>query len=642
MKNVFLLLLMGICFVTFSQTKSFYTDIDTPKKPWTTKPFENDPNQFQFAIVSDRTGGVRKGVFGQAVDRLNFLMPEFVMSVGDLIEGYTENRSTIQEQWVEFDSILNPLDMRFFALPGNHDISNDVMRKKWLDRYGRAYYYFIYKNVLFLAMDTNDADGDGKISDAQIQYFKKILKKHPNVRWTLVFMHHPVWLYPDFEGFKELEKELKQRPYSVFAGHTHHYTYEQRNQRNYYVLSTTGGGSKMRGVNFGEFDHVAWVTLTDKGPKMLNLQLKGMIHDDIMNKKAVSKKNSLVNAANFNSIITFDDSLKKGELFLNIINISTDSIFFDGKFYHNHHLDFYPSTFKQSIAPEQIKTIKADWKQLDKLDFNQIDPIEMDFTIGYKTSSIENPFELSGTYVFPTKNDKKSILFQEPNVFVGKETIALNTFTKGVEIKYTTDGTVPTANSKTYTQPIEIERTTTICVALFSENANYQSEPICKTYTQVRYQKPITNIPSKKGLKYQYFEGNFTDVPDFSKLKPSLSGTAQEFDVEKIAKQRNRIDHYAINYLGFVEVPEDGLYTFYTASDDGSQLFINEKLVVDNSGSHSMRTRKGYIALKKGKHPIKISYFEDYLGQKLQVFWKLPNRKEKEIIDFTHFSTAAK
>ena len=59
-----------------------------PLNPWNHLELNNDPDHFQFAIVSDRAGGHRPGVFMDAVNKLNLLQPEFVMSVGDLIEGY--------------------------------------------------------------------------------------------------------------------------------------------------------------------------------------------------------------------------------------------------------------------------------------------------------------------------------------------------------------------------------------------------------------------------------------------------------------------------------------------------------------------------------------------------------------------------
>jgi hypothetical protein len=64
------------------------------KKPWTEKEFINHPKDFQFAFVSDRTGGPREDVFPRLVDKLNELRPVFVITVGDLIEGGAGNRVT--------------------------------------------------------------------------------------------------------------------------------------------------------------------------------------------------------------------------------------------------------------------------------------------------------------------------------------------------------------------------------------------------------------------------------------------------------------------------------------------------------------------------------------------------------------------
>src|SRR5215475_13420609 len=95
--------------------------------PWNNLKFNNESKTFRFAIVSDRTGGARAGVFERAVEQLNILQPEFVISVGDFIEGYTEEPEEITKQWKEFNSFVGKLEMPFFYLPGNHDISNPVM-----------------------------------------------------------------------------------------------------------------------------------------------------------------------------------------------------------------------------------------------------------------------------------------------------------------------------------------------------------------------------------------------------------------------------------------------------------------------------------------------------------------------------------
>jgi hypothetical protein len=142
-------------------TEHFQSDVTTAIKPWTNLDFYNDPMNFQFAIVSDRTGGLRPGVFADAVQKLNLLMPEFVMSVGDFIPGNTTDRAQLEKEWAEFDTVLKPLKVPFFFVPGNHDINNAVMREVWNNRSGVPYYSFVYKNVLFLALDSTKASGLG-------------------------------------------------------------------------------------------------------------------------------------------------------------------------------------------------------------------------------------------------------------------------------------------------------------------------------------------------------------------------------------------------------------------------------------------------------------------------------------------------
>ena len=137
---------------------TFSHSVKTEKKPWTDKDFLNDPSDFQFAIVSDRTGGVREGVFPRAVNKLNELRPEFVITVGDMIKGGAGNRDVdkLMGEWEEFNSFIKGFDMPFFYLPGHHDVGNEVADEIWDELYGVRYYSFVYKNVLFLCLNTQE------------------------------------------------------------------------------------------------------------------------------------------------------------------------------------------------------------------------------------------------------------------------------------------------------------------------------------------------------------------------------------------------------------------------------------------------------------------------------------------------------
>ena len=198
---------IGVMNTTRAQVKTehFESDVTSAIKPWTHLNFNNDPKNFQFGIISDRAGGVRPGVFLDGINKLNLLMPEFVMSVGDFISGNTSEREQLLKEWAEFDKEQNPLKVPFFYVPGNHDINNDVMRQVWTERFGVPFYSFVYKDVLFLALDTTGEKGY-IVPEYQVNYVKKALEKYSDVRWTFVFMHHPLWLYDDPGGFAKIER----------------------------------------------------------------------------------------------------------------------------------------------------------------------------------------------------------------------------------------------------------------------------------------------------------------------------------------------------------------------------------------------------------------------------------------------------
>jgi hypothetical protein len=248
----------------------------------------NAPDEFQFAIVSDRTGGHRPKVFSRAIDQLNLLQPEFVVSVGDLIEGYTEKKEEIAHQWREFQSFTARLQMPFFYVAGNHDIANSLMARTWREKFGRSYYEFLYKDTLFLALDSEDPPGKenkyGRLSADQLAWLKKVLDANARVRWTLVFIHKPMWIMPDVEtnGWLDVEKLLQGRKYTAFAGHVHRYQKFTRGGRSYYMLGTTGGDSRLRGPEYGEVDHISWVTMKKAGPVIANILLDGILREDLV------------------------------------------------------------------------------------------------------------------------------------------------------------------------------------------------------------------------------------------------------------------------------------------------------------------------------------------------------------------------
>jgi serine/threonine-protein phosphatase CPPED1 len=265
--------------------KDLVVQVDKDANPWNHLKMNNAASTFRFAIVSDRTGGPRDGVWEKAMDQLNLLQPEFVMCVGDLIQGGTKDIDKVNREWKELNGWVGKLEMPFFYVPGNHDIGNEAMEKRWTEQFGRRWYHFIYKDVLFVTLDTEDQSAQGrspKFGQEQITAVKKILAENANVRWTFVFFHRPLWNSNNLQqtGWLPIEEALQGRKYTVFVGHEHIYQRQVRFGMKYFTLATTGGVSKLRGAPMGEFDHIVWITMKNDGPVMTNLMMEGIFPED--------------------------------------------------------------------------------------------------------------------------------------------------------------------------------------------------------------------------------------------------------------------------------------------------------------------------------------------------------------------------
>jgi hypothetical protein len=291
---------------------TFEHDISSRAKPWTAERVDRWPGKFAFAIFSDLYDGDRAGVFEVALAQLALLRPTFILSVGDLISGGSEDRQLLTKEWDRFDARARQAGAPVFHVGGNHDLTNQTMKDVFAERYGRTYYHFLYDNVLFLVLDSEDyaaermrqiylardsaikvLDGPhpelardmtyfrmpermtGEIGPAQSAYFQRVIADHPKVRWTFLFMHKPVWQRNGETSFAAIEAALAGRPYTVFNGHLHSYGHTVRGGHDYITLGTTSGSQAPQ--DSMAFDHVTWVTLTDQGPTITNLRLEGIL-----------------------------------------------------------------------------------------------------------------------------------------------------------------------------------------------------------------------------------------------------------------------------------------------------------------------------------------------------------------------------
>ncbi len=146
--------------------------------------------------------------------------------------------------------------------------------------------------------------------------------------------------------------------------------------------------------------------------------------------------------------------------------------------------------------------------------------------------------------------------------------------------------------------------------------------------------------PSKlAGLRYEYFEvGGHGPAANLEGLGPSRAGVITDLSALPFRGSAP----FAFRYRGELEVERPGTYTFVTGSDDGSRLWIDGELIVNNDGDHGHQERSGTLELQAGQHELLVTYYDVGWDSSLEVMWEGPEI-EREVISaelLTHQSYA--
>lgn len=92
-----------------------------------------------------------------------------------------------------------------------------------------------------------------------------------------------------------------------------------------------------------------------------------------------------------------------------------------------------------------------------------------------------------------------------------------------------------------------------------------------------------------------------------------------------------RKDRFAFRFEGYVKMDKNDIYTWFLASDDGSKLFIDDELVIDNDGEHGTVEKQDRTALKAGFHKIRVDYFDSGGGNELKVYLQASGAAKMEL-----------
>ena len=211
-------------------------------------------------------------------------------------------------------------------------------------------------------------------------------------------------------------------------------------------------------------------------------------------------------------------------------------------------------------------------------------------------------------------------------IFVDALEVTITPYRSDVEIRYTLDGTLPRAKYEVARGPIRITESCTI-VAQQYRAGNPVSGAARATFTKVTPRPAVDASGATAGVQFEYFEGEWSQLPDFDQLTPLEAGIVADFEFSP----RRQAERFGFRYRGLITVPRDGVYTFYTLSDDGSRLYIGDQLVVDNDGLHSAQEVSGVLALAAGAHPITVTFFERTGGDMLEVCYEGPDIEKQRV-----------
>ncbi len=247
----------------------------------------------------------------------------------------------------------------------------------------------------------------------------------------------------------------------------------------------------------------------------------------------------------------------------------------------------------------------------------------------------EGPFSVfeveSGDYQFESKGaavNLKNPVLATPVIYPA-DTLAqiqdtvwvkITSNTPDTQLRYTTDNSDPDQNSMLYTQPLAVTKPTVVKAKVYQDN--YPPSFVKSNFIDFV-------DPKQNGLTYRYYEGVWTKLPEFSGLKCAKLGVVYQFGLDRIHPVK---DEFALQFDGKLLIKTAGEYEFYLLSNDGTRLFIDGKLVIDNDGPHGADSEKpGKVQLTEGKHAIHLDYFQAGGGMFLQLKYSGPGVEKQEV-----------
>lgn len=213
----------------------------------------------------------------------------------------------------------------------------------------------------------------------------------------------------------------------------------------------------------------------------------------------------------------------------------------------------------------------------------------------------------------------------ERNVFVNTTVLNPPKPLLNLTLRYTTDGSLPEKNSTVLNGPLEINKNSEIHVAAFTEKGR-RGDVNDLHYNQQTLATPELAINVVDGLTCNFFPGEFKNVKSITGVAKSVA-TVNGIKVPKEFEAPS----FGLKYQGFLDIPEDGIYSFYLNCDDGGILKIANREVVDNDGPHGPFEKAGQVALKRGLQLFALDFMEGGGGYTLKLRYSINGSLPMEI-----------
>ena len=258
----------------------------------------------RFAVIGDRTGEAQPNIYEQIIAEIEQIKPDFVLTVGDMIEGPAKDTVEINSRWQEYQSLIKKLSMPVYYVPGNNDIWDNTSYIFYERYVGKPYYSFDKYGIHFVMLDVSRWDASKDIPKDQISWLINDLKKNQKASYTFVFYHKPFWADEIAQGKPDTLHQLFKNfgVDAVFNGHTHEYFSGKIDNILYTCVGSSGGATDAGPT--GILYHYTWVTVDKNGISIAPIKINSVFPWDEV---------SIFDVININKInsagIVFDKSV---------------------------------------------------------------------------------------------------------------------------------------------------------------------------------------------------------------------------------------------------------------------------------------------------------------------------------------------